>query len=226
MIKAVVFDMFETLITHFESPLYFGAQIAADVGIPEQAFRKVWDRTESDRTLGRQTLEEVLEVILRDNGVHSEGLIERIVEKRTAVKEDCFAHLHPEILPLLRGLREKGMRIGLISNCFYEEASVIRKSVLFPYFDAVCLSCELGLQKPDDAIFQACADALYVRPDECLYIGDGGSQELEAATAAGMRAVQAVWYLRDGTTQPVGRKAGFEQIEAPMDVMRTERLFF
>ena len=31
MIKAVIFDMFETLITHFKSPLYFGKQIAEDI---------------------------------------------------------------------------------------------------------------------------------------------------------------------------------------------------
>lgn len=34
MIRAVIFDMFETLITLYESPIYFGSQIAEDVGIP------------------------------------------------------------------------------------------------------------------------------------------------------------------------------------------------
>ncbi len=35
MTQAVIFDMFETLITHYQSPLYFGAQMAMDAGIPE-----------------------------------------------------------------------------------------------------------------------------------------------------------------------------------------------
>ncbi len=39
MIKAVIFDMFETLITLFESPLYFGSQMAYDAGIPEEKFQ-------------------------------------------------------------------------------------------------------------------------------------------------------------------------------------------
>ena len=34
MIRAVIFDMFETLITHFESPLYFSAQMAAEMYLP------------------------------------------------------------------------------------------------------------------------------------------------------------------------------------------------
>ena len=38
MIRAVIFDMFETLITHYNSPLYFGKQMAEDAGIPENRF--------------------------------------------------------------------------------------------------------------------------------------------------------------------------------------------
>lgn len=41
MIKAVVFDMYETLITLFESPLYFGAQMAADAGMEEGQFLEI-----------------------------------------------------------------------------------------------------------------------------------------------------------------------------------------
>ncbi len=36
MIKAVIFDMFETLVTHYESPLYFAEHMAADMGISEE----------------------------------------------------------------------------------------------------------------------------------------------------------------------------------------------
>ncbi len=41
MIKAVIFDMYETLVTHFDSPLYFGVQIAQDLGIPENIFQEL-----------------------------------------------------------------------------------------------------------------------------------------------------------------------------------------
>ena len=57
MIKAVIFDMFETLITHYESPLYMGKQITNDIGISESKFREIWDTTDDDRTLGKRTLE-------------------------------------------------------------------------------------------------------------------------------------------------------------------------
>ena len=52
-----------------------------------------------------------------------------------------------------------------------------------------------------------------------MYVGDGGSFELETAEKIRMHAAQAVWYLRDGVGQPVGRKAGFLHLETPMQVL-------
>ena len=224
MIKAVIFDMYETLITHFESPLYFCAQMALDAGIEEHRFRALWEPTEHDRTTGKLTFEAALETVLRKSGRYSEELFDRMVQKRIQTKEECFNHLHEEIIPLFRSLKENGTLIGLISNCFSEEAAVIRKSVLFPYFDAVCLSYEQGLKKPDTRIYERCLEKFHtftnkcLCAEECLYVGDGGSFELEAAEKIGIRAVQAVWYLRDGIGQPVGRKAGFLQMEPPRQV--------
>ncbi len=200
MIKAVIFDMFETLITHFNSPLYFGKQIAADIGIPEKKFREIWDTTDDERTKGLLTLEEVVGRILRENRRYSATLFRQLIEKRIATKEDCFKHLHTEIIPMLTALKENGILIGLISNCYYEEAEVIRQSDLFNYFDVVCLSCELGTMKPDVRIFQGCMEELQVSAEECLYVGDGGSRELETAKELGMNVAQAVWYLQEGTT--------------------------
>ncbi len=219
MIKAVIFDMYETLITLYESPFYFGTQIALDAGIEEDKFQKLWSAAEEDRTTGKITLEDILEKILKENDCYSESKITYIVRKRIKCKEEAFEHLHPEILPMLRLLKDKGILIGLISNCFSEESVVIKKSILYPFFDAVCLSFDEGMQKPDQAIFNRCLEKLNAQADECLYVGDGGSCELEAAKMIGMKAVQAVWYLKEGTNQPSKRKKEFENIETPLDIL-------
>lgn len=96
---------------------------------------------------------------------------------------------------------------------------IIKKSVLYPYFDAVCLSFDEGLQKPNPAIFKMCLEKLNVQAEYCLYIGDGGSNELEAAEMVGMKAAQAVWYLKEDTCQPSKRKSQFRQLEAPLDIL-------
>lgn len=219
MIRAVIFDMFETLITHYDSPLYFGAQMAKDAGIPEERFQFIWRATDHERTIGKMTFEQVIEKILKENGCYSEGLLKEIVSKRVETKEECFRHLHPQIIPMLANLKKMGILVGLISNCFSEETGPIRESVLFPYFDAAFLSYEQGVPKPEPEIFRRCMDSLSVKPEECLYIGDGGSHELEAAESLGMKAAQATWYLKEGTFQPCMRKAEFVQAESPMDVI-------
>lgn len=220
MKRAVIFDMFETLITHYNSPLYFSAQIAADAGIPTEDFQPLWRAAEHDRTVGKVTLQDTLERILRENGRYSQALLQELVAKRVAAKEACFRHLHPEIIPLLSALQEKGISMGLISNCYSEETEVIRKSALFPYFDTVCLSYEQGVKKPDEVIFRRCMESLSVSAEDCLYVGDGGSEELETAEKLGMTAVQAVWYFKAGMPRSYARKPNFRQPEAPLDILQ------
>lgn len=219
MIKAVIFDMYETLITHYKSPLYFGAEMAQDAGIAKEDFYPLWRGLDYERTIGKLSLEELLERILRENGCYSKELLSELVGKRVATKEECFWHLHQEIIPLLSKLKEKGLLIGLISNCYDEEAKVIRESILFPYFDCVYLSCEQGVAKPDEEIFIRCMRELSVQPEECLYIGDGGSLELETSGRLGMNPLQAVWYLKEDSMQPAKRKSGFAQVEKPLEVL-------
>lgn len=219
MVKAVIFDMYETLITLFESSLYFGKQMAVDAGIEEKKFKEIWRAAEEDRTMGRISLEEILEKILKVNDCYSEAKMNFIVDKRIQNREDAFCHLHKDIIPMLNALKGKGIRIGLISNCFSEEAIVIKKSILYPYFDAVCLSCDEGLKKPDHAIYKKCLERLNLAAWDCLYVGDGGSDELEAAKIVGMKTAQAVWYLKEGVGQPSKRKPEFKQLEMPLDIL-------
>ena len=219
MLKAVIFDMFETLVTHFESPLYMGKQMASDIGIPETKFREIWDTSDAERTLGKKSLEDVIEEVLRVNNCYSEELFQTIISKRKNSKVECFKHIHPEIMPLFNALKEMDIKIGLITNCFFEERDVIKESVFWDYFDAVCMSCELGLKKPDTLIFEKCMDDLKLSPDQCLYVGDGGSLELETARSLGMHPLQATWYLKDGVNQPAKRKMEFQQAISPLDVI-------
>lgn len=219
MIKAIIFDMYETLITHYDCPLYFGTEMAADAGIPREVFLPLWRKTENERTLGKIKTEDVVESILKECGRDSQELLQNLIDKRTQTKIECFNHLHPQIMPMLTALKERDISIGLISNCYFEEADVIRKSELFPYFDVSFLSCEQSIKKPDAEIFNRCINALSVKPEECLYIGDGGSQELEAAEKLGMKALQAVWYLKEGTIQESRPKEEFIQLKNPLEIL-------
>lgn len=218
MIKAVIFDMYETLVSLYTFPVYLGAQVAKDIGISEAEFRKTWDPTEDDRTVGKMHFEDVIKQVLEEHTVYSDELFNKITGSRKNNTKNALAHMHPQIIPMLQKLKADGKKVALISNCFFEERDTIVKSELWQYFDCACLSCELGIKKPDVRIYEVCLQKLDLKPEECLYIGDGGSRELETARDIGMKTAQACWYLKDGTRQPVGRMSGFVQLDSPMDV--------
>ena len=127
-IQAVIFDMYETLVTQFCSPLYYGTQIAEDLGLRAEDFLPGWRATEEARATGRLTFEAAMAELLHRHGLSDYH--RRVVEKRIAIQADCFRYLHPGILPMLWALRERDIRSGLITNCFSEEAGLIRESRL------------------------------------------------------------------------------------------------
>ena len=225
MIKAVIFDMFETLVTHYRSPLYFGEAVAKDLGLSETRFRQIWDQSERDRSLGLRTFEDVIEEIMEKNGIYSEAILKKVVSKRSSTKVEIFSHLHEEIIPMLEELKRRNLKIGLISNCFLEEVFAIRGSILYPYFDVSMLSSEQGIMKPDKEIFSRCMKGLNVSAEECLYVGDGGSRELETATEMGMKALQATWYFADNKRDQRTRNLQFAELRSPMEIFRYLKFF-
>lgn len=216
-IKAVIFDMYETLITQYRSPVYFTGNIARDAGIEEQLFRSYWTKTEDDRTLGRLSLKEVVGDIMDKEGVYSLEKIETIYNRRKISKANQFLKLHSGIVPMVEELKNMGIKIGLISNCYLEEAEVIMDSSLYKYFDTAILSCKVQMQKPDNEIYQLCLKNLGLRPEECLYVGDGGCGELYGAKTIGMKVLQAMWYLNEWNED--GRQSEFKEAVLPKDVV-------
>jgi len=221
VIKAVVFDMYETLVTVFDQRPYYSAEMAHDAGVSVQQFRSFSRSYEQARTLGQCDLQTALKGTLNGLGIDDEPLLQRMIEKRTADQKRIFHQIDPAILSMLRALKVQGIRLGLISNCYLEERDLIRTSELAGFFDVMLLSCGIGIRKPDAMIFQRCMDALALSPNEILYVGDGGSDELEAASALGMRTVQACWFIReDEPDQPCGRKDGFPHAESPASIIQ------
>lgn len=106
MIKAVIFDMFETLVTHYNVPLYFGKEIAKDAGVEEEKFLKTWNDYEEARTTGEITLEEIVTDILKRNDKYTPECLSYIVKKRKESKKKCFYYIWEEIINLLEELKK------------------------------------------------------------------------------------------------------------------------
>ena len=194
MVQVVIFDMFETLVTLFTGKTYFGEDAAADMGIDPVTYRKAWHATEVDRSTGKLTMKEGIAKTLKSLGIYSEDKVELIASKRIAALEDTFNSIPDDSVKLLEELKTRGIKIGLMTNTFDDERDLIRACKLFPFFDAVRISYEQGIQKPDPRLYQSIMDEFGVTADQCLFVGDGGSRELFAARDIGMKAVQCSWF--------------------------------
>ena len=76
-----------------------------------------------------------------------------------------------------------------------------RESSLAKCFDVTVFSCEIRARKPDRALYRRAAASLGVEPGDCLYIGDGASDELAGAERAGMTALKISVEHIDARTQ-------------------------
>lgn len=215
--KAVIFDMFETLATLYRVPPYFGWQISQDLGANPEEFYPLWKEMDEDYSKGKFDFETVIRRIGEQITYAHPEQIPEVVKKRSAFKMGSLRFVDRRVLAMLEELKKEGVKIGLLSNCYYEEAEAIHASALAPYFDVMVLSCEVGLQKPEPAIFQKCLEALSVEAADCLYVGDGGSRELEAARALGMQTLQAGWFIK--TQRANWRLEDFAAAELPEEVL-------
>ena len=194
MIKAVIFDMFETLVTLFVGKTYFSEDIAEDLGFDVKEFKKEWHVIEHERSIGKYSIAEGLALVLKKLGIYSEEKLELIVSKRLQALKDTFDAIPEESINLLKELKKRGIKIGLMTNTFSDERDLIKQSPLFPYFDVALISYEVGICKPAPELYQKMTEMLGVKADECLYVGDGGSRELYGARDAGMKPLQCTWF--------------------------------
>lgn len=93
-------------------------------------------------------------------------------------------------LDVLDELRSRGLGLGLISNCSSEVGELWEESQFADRFDAVVLSADVGLSKPDARIYRLALEHLGTEPGDAIFVGDGESDELVGAETAGLRAVQ------------------------------------
>jgi putative hydrolase of the HAD superfamily len=111
---------------------------------------------------------------------------------------------YPEVPGVLARLRAGGARLAVVSNWDVSLHDVLERTGLRPLVDAVVISAELGVAKPDPAIFRAALDRLGAGPDGALHVGDSVEDDVAGARAAGL---EAVLVARNGAPAPEGVRA-------------------
>jgi putative hydrolase of the HAD superfamily len=189
-IRGVIFDLFHTL-TGLESE-WSGLPWTSDVlGIE----RRTWDEALSARSRWRlvgderdpytilRTLAHEIDPTIADSRI-LEALNCRIQRFKSALMR-----IPEENIRALQRLRAEGLRLGIISNADVMEVAAWAESPLAGLFDSEIFSCVVGSVKPEPDIFYKCLDQMRLAPRECLYVGDGGSDELTGAKRVGLSTV-------------------------------------
>jgi putative hydrolase of the HAD superfamily len=161
----------------------FGAFCAAE-GLEAEAVRVRFRDDPQARDLlarletGRMSSAEFEPSLARLLGVAPERLLHRM-----------FGAMEPETAMIagVRELRRGGVRMGLLSNSV-GEASVYDRVLMAELFDDVVISSEVGLRKPEPAIYELAARRLGLPPAACVYVDDIGGN-LKPARALGMATV-------------------------------------
>lgn len=222
MIKAVFFDLFETLITEWEngSTVAFGTPDSVSpapfLGISEDLFKQEWVARRPRRMNGYfndyyTVLKDICDTLNLDV---DDKILRSLNQKRLSAKLQLYRKIEPNVLKMLDDLKRRGIKIGLISNCSSEEVHGLFNSALVSFIDEIVLSCQVKCSKPHKEIYMLACDKLKVDPSESIFIGDGGANELSGAANAGMAAYRATWFINRGTNGDE-----FPQIAEPMHVL-------
>jgi putative hydrolase of the HAD superfamily len=107
---------------------------------------------------------------------------------------------------LLEALRDRGLRLALVSNTASPQwllQPVLDRQGLSDRVDAIVLSSEVGKRKPHAAIFERALAEVGAEPQEAIHVGDRLDADVLGASRVGMKTVQALWFRADNVSVPV-----------------------
>ena len=195
--KAVFFDLFETLITEktrkdFQTRASFHERLGTT-----KAKSSLWWSENGDAAMrGRfpDCLASFTDLCIAAGSPLTKNEIIMAAQEHEVWKSKVLSCVEPQIFEMLDAVRGHGLKVGIVSNALPEEVLAWRFCPLQDHVDPVIFSCSVGVMKPDRAIFELACARMCVQPSEAYFVGDGGYDELQGAASVGMRAIQAAWY--------------------------------
>jgi HAD superfamily hydrolase (TIGR01509 family) len=125
-----------------------------------------------------------------------------LVQQAASTYRDCYMRSRREVqgaTALLRALRSRA-RVGIVSNNLArEQYEKLRFCGFDAHLDAIVISEEAGVSKPDPAIFRLALERIGVDAEEAVMVGDAWHTDIAGARAAGLRAI---WFNPHGSARP------------------------
>lgn len=223
-VSAVIFDLFETLVTERDPDRVSVANMPERLGVEEALFRDIWRSIGPRRNNGEiPDFGSALAEVARLTGqAFDEVVIEALCEERLQDKAKPFSTIRDDIVRMLTTLRNLHLKLGVVSNASVKEVASWSSCALAPLVDDVVFSFQVGMVKPDVRIYHLACDKLGVASSDTVFIGDGAFDELCGAEAAGLRPYWATWFLDawpDWKRQGRVSGARYPRLTSPGDVL-------
>jgi putative hydrolase of the HAD superfamily len=223
VLEAVLFDWNNTLVqfTWDDELLVAGHEAAlAAIGRDGEGFSERYRETVLERATPDDDYGDLLRELL---GELSPDEVDRFLDAEHDVWRAGHAVLG-SAHALLEALRGRGLKTGIVANSWPEPGRLLRADVeafgLAELVDVCVFSSDVGVSKPDPAIFLRALAELGVDPQAAMFVGDRLATDVQGAANVGMTTVQALWFRADDDTS--GIEPDFMAF-TPMDVLNAVR---
>lgn len=177
MITAIGFDWGGVLYSEPGGPLYLKLMDLLNVSLDD--YNAAYFRYNKQANSGQITWHELWKSVLTE--LDKLDFLEQVLALSI---ESMDKVLDVDILKLVDKLRTNGYKVGLLTNNTSEKAAELRAEGLETHFDAFVVSEEVGLAKPDPAIYRQFAAALDIELRELIFVDDS-PQSLSTAEKCG-----------------------------------------
>ena len=182
-VKAVVFDIGGILEPPFDDVLV--SELAGTLGVTPARLREHRAASAVALSEGRMTLRDFYAKVGAAEGRPVDP--DAAVARHLAVYRAATTTLDARVLGLIRALRERHV-VACLTNTETEVARLNRERGLFRPFDRAFVSTEMGLRKPERAIFERVLTELGCAPPDVVFTDDNLENAL-GARAVGIRAI-------------------------------------
>jgi HAD superfamily hydrolase (TIGR01509 family) len=188
-LEACLVDAYDTILTCDFSILRNELSALADIS--SDTWQVEYARIGPLVSDGRISKAEAFGRLLRAAGREAEpGLVAELVRQDQELLL-THARLFDDTIPFLRRLRDRGIKIAIVSNCTENTRPLLVKHGVDALADALVLSCEVRSAKPAAEIFRCALDRLGVTAEAAVFVDDQPGY-CAGSVAAGIRAVQIV----------------------------------
>jgi putative hydrolase of the HAD superfamily len=196
---AALIDLYDTLVEGDWSTLRAG--LSQRLGIDARVLYDAFAITRAARNEGRYADEEAdMAAVVQATGIEPDPDLVRELASLEFEFQRTGVRMHPESIDVLRGLRERGVKTALVSNCQHSTRATVERLGLEDEMDAIVLSFELGARKPQPAIYRAALDALGAKSGEAVFVDDQAAY----CDGAARLGIATRLILRPGADPPEG----------------------